>query len=561
MSLGLQRAGFDVLGVEQNADAVATHIANVGPCEQADIREWHPDPFTDVDLVAGGPPCTTFSSAGKREALEDPRGHLYEHLIRIALESHAPAVLMENVAGILMRRKGVRAIDVIAASFRRAGFLLHRATLKASMYGTPQHRYRVLIAGFRDPRAHAAFRWPVPTHGPPGNLLNLPPWITVRQALKLGGSEYHVEIRNSTMSMSCIDPDAPMRTVSGHTAEKLSPLDRPALVVRANSSHEGVSHRASQRPWSAVANARRAGDTLGPLLAALHERQATPLDEPAMTVTGGGVAGEHHTGGAEPFFNPAYRLALREVLSNAGLADRPSTTIDAGTSVSPAKRNGRKGHSQRANVVDPLRDSGLMDRPSTTVDTSNGIAPAGVHERNKPAVRLTVEQLAILQGFPPDFVVHGKTKASRHLQVGNALCPQLAEAVGGQFVPPCSLRRNPMPARHAAHTVPPYLLAARLRRRAERAGTPVHYRRIEAAVDRLRAQGDDPLAEREDEYRFDPDGPYVCPSCYSIADQPHSFGCDEVSQLMDQEDELGHSPMCDRRDDCDCQEDHDADIH
>ena len=53
LSLGLQRAGFDVLGVEVNTDACETHRANVGPCEEASIVGWHPPHrFALVAVVA-----------------------------------------------------------------------------------------------------------------------------------------------------------------------------------------------------------------------------------------------------------------------------------------------------------------------------------------------------------------------------------------------------------------------------------------------------------------------------------------------------------------------------
>jgi DNA (cytosine-5)-methyltransferase 1 len=61
LSLGLHRAGFDVLGVEVDADACETHRANVGPCEEASIVDWHPP--RSFALVAGGVPCQGFSVA------------------------------------------------------------------------------------------------------------------------------------------------------------------------------------------------------------------------------------------------------------------------------------------------------------------------------------------------------------------------------------------------------------------------------------------------------------------------------------------------------------------
>ena len=83
LSLGLQLAGFDVLGVERDGPAVEVHRRHVGPCELADVETWHPS--EPADLVAGGPPCQPYSDAGKRLGLYDPRGSLFRHLVRIAV--------------------------------------------------------------------------------------------------------------------------------------------------------------------------------------------------------------------------------------------------------------------------------------------------------------------------------------------------------------------------------------------------------------------------------------------------------------------------------------------
>jgi DNA (cytosine-5)-methyltransferase 1 len=102
LSLGLQRGGFTVYGVELDEDACATHRANVGPCERTSIVGWKPG--HRVDLVAGGVPCQPFSEAGKREGTEREDGRLYEELIRIGVEAGARALLLENVEGMLSWR-------------------------------------------------------------------------------------------------------------------------------------------------------------------------------------------------------------------------------------------------------------------------------------------------------------------------------------------------------------------------------------------------------------------------------------------------------------------------
>lgn len=190
MTLGLMAAGFDVHGVEIDADAVATHRAQVGPCDRSEIECWRPWRGYRASLVAGGVPCTTFSSAGDREGMRDPRGLLFRHLLRIAAECDADAVLIENVQGLVNWRDGetkITALRIIEAAYREHGYTPIARVLCAADYGVPQLRYRLFIVGLRSAEHVAAFRWPEPTHAKPGSLFGLPPWVTVRQALGLGG--------------------------------------------------------------------------------------------------------------------------------------------------------------------------------------------------------------------------------------------------------------------------------------------------------------------------------------------------------------------------------------
>ena len=60
----------------------------------------------DIDLLVGGTPCPSFSIAGLRRGLEDPRGDLAMEFARLAFRTHARWVVWENVPGVLSSRKG-----------------------------------------------------------------------------------------------------------------------------------------------------------------------------------------------------------------------------------------------------------------------------------------------------------------------------------------------------------------------------------------------------------------------------------------------------------------------
>jgi len=371
MGLGLHRAGWTGTGMELDPDAVATHNAHVGPCVQADITTASAP--HGADLVAGGVPCQSFSTAGLGDGLDDPRGQLFRSLLRIGAEAGARCILLENVRGLV----SCGALPVILAAFRAAGYEPVHALLCAADYGVPQNRVRLFIAGFRHPADLARFRWPAPTHGAPGNLYGLPRWRTVRDALGLGGGEFahgllpHAD-PGSPQGMRVLDVDAPAPTVgAGRTADL---LDRPAPTVKANSSHEGEGKRPGQRGMTDVARALAA------------------LDRPAPTVT------------------------ASEYKSAPNFGSRGAVT--------GARRAGDR-------LIPALRAAGLIDRPATTVDATDRLSAAGHHASNKTrAVRMTVAQLAALQSFPAGFTFHG-TSTAQHRQVGNAVPPLLAEALGG----------------------------------------------------------------------------------------------------------------------------------
>lgn len=258
--LGLHRAGWTGTGVEIVDDAAETHRRNVGPCVTADITVASP-PHA-ADMACGGPPCQSFSSAGARGGLDDPRGQLFKSLLRFANESGARVCAMENVRGLVQRG----ALPVVLDAFSAAGFHATHTILNAADYGVPQTRTRLFIVGFRDAATLAAFRWPAATHGAPGNNAGLPPWRTVREALKLPPVRFRtgrIEGATGWNGQRMLDVDAPSPTVTGGAnAKLLSRLDRPSPTIGAGGADTGGAEP--------LANAKTRRELLGEMAAAGH---------------------------------------------------------------------------------------------------------------------------------------------------------------------------------------------------------------------------------------------------------------------------------------------------
>lgn len=199
LSLGMENAGFTPVFVnELNPDALATYLANrhhsVGGKPFADQEHLHCNDAnelqgerlekmvsdlsklgltfpsqdeaeaatenSDLDLLAGGPPCQGYSGIGHRRSYavdkkDLPSNQLYGRMTKIIRRLRPRIFLFENVRGILTSkwtREGEDKIwpDVWGEFRKIPGYQVRYTLVKASDYGVPQNRPRVLLVGIRD---------------------------------------------------------------------------------------------------------------------------------------------------------------------------------------------------------------------------------------------------------------------------------------------------------------------------------------------------------------------------------------------------------------------------
>lgn len=205
LDLGLERAGFDIrLANDTDPAAVETIKVNrpglpVLSTSAATLSGEHllaSAGLTGVDLLSGGPPCQSFSTAGKRLSVdENSNGPLVFDFLRLVDEIRPRAFIMENVKGILSaplkwrelphNNNGKRIDDQYGALLNalltridEIGYSAQVFELNAADYGVPQARTRVFIVGFAD--GHM-MRAPEPRFSKDGDLL-LKPWMRIRDA-------------------------------------------------------------------------------------------------------------------------------------------------------------------------------------------------------------------------------------------------------------------------------------------------------------------------------------------------------------------------------------------
>jgi DNA (cytosine-5)-methyltransferase 1 len=109
-----------------------------------------------IDLLAGGTPCQSFSVAGKRAGLDDPRGNLTIEFARLAGRLMPLWLVWENVPGVLSIDDG-RTFGAFLGMLVELGYGVAYRVLNAQHFGVPQRRRRVFVVGhFGDWRAAAA---------------------------------------------------------------------------------------------------------------------------------------------------------------------------------------------------------------------------------------------------------------------------------------------------------------------------------------------------------------------------------------------------------------------
>lgn len=453
--LAARALGIDPLGIEWDDAACRTREVAGLRTLQADVAALYPHQFVRdrlpgaIDLSIGSPPCPTFSNAGLREGLadlplvyelanviaetpdvpveatypdhmwSDIRSRLVVEPLRWALQLEPRWLAWEQVPPVLPFW------EVCAAKLREHGWNVWTGLLSAERFGVPQTRERAFLMADRERGVHP----PHPTHQRyvkgeaqrhdhtlEGEIL---PWVSMAEALGWDeGDEVGFPRRNDTPSNKPAADDEeeyrerdrrPASEPSFTLGEKARSWDR---VLTDNTSH-GAKY---ERDVDAPAPTLTTRTDLWKLRMGNQEKATErSSDEPAPTVLFG-----HRINDVEWVYN------------------RPAPTIVGTRRSDKGIVVGRQlGEGEGRNV-----GGWGYERPSTTVAGDPRIAQPGHKKdadnpdspgRMEDAVRVTLEEAAVLQSFPYDYPFQG-TKSKKFEQVGNAVPPLLALAVLKELV-------------------------------------------------------------------------------------------------------------------------------
>lgn len=274
LALGFEAAGFETIGFEMDADACATYAHNLRRlCHQVEIGVGH-DYGLVPDVIIGGPPCQPFSVIGYQRGPRDPRDGFPTFLD--AVDRYRPKLaLIENVRGLLYRNRDY--LDATVAELRRFGYRADCRLLRATDFGVPQNRERIVIVAFRD-----RFDWPVPTFPNPvpagvalGDLARAAPpdakYLTASQ------DRYIAEYERKS---KCVNPrdlhlDRPARTITcrnlGASTSDMQRIRLPDGRRRMLTAREGARLQSFPDSFHFVGKdypvAKQIGNAVPPLLA------------------------------------------------------------------------------------------------------------------------------------------------------------------------------------------------------------------------------------------------------------------------------------------------------
>lgn len=166
-SLGWQAQWYSE--IEHFPSAVLAHrfptVPNLGDMTQIHLTETFNG--NSIDLLVGGTPCQSFSVAGLRKGLDDPRGQLMYTFVELAARKRPKWVVWENVPGVLSSNKGAdfasflglltgRDIQAPVGGWTNSGCIegissaygVAWTMLDAQDFGVAQRRKRIFAIGY-----------------------------------------------------------------------------------------------------------------------------------------------------------------------------------------------------------------------------------------------------------------------------------------------------------------------------------------------------------------------------------------------------------------------------
>jgi DNA (cytosine-5)-methyltransferase 1 len=98
---------------------------------------------SDIDVIIGGPPCQSFSSANQQRVIDDPRNILYKYYVKAVEKVKPKFILMENVRGM------IKVADQVVDDFNKIDYDVKYKLYDSRDFSVAQKRVRLIYIGIR----------------------------------------------------------------------------------------------------------------------------------------------------------------------------------------------------------------------------------------------------------------------------------------------------------------------------------------------------------------------------------------------------------------------------
>ncbi len=299
LDVAARELGYEATGIEFDQDACDTRDAAGLLTLQGDVRDFGPHKFPNATVLAGGPPCQTFTVAGtgagrraldevigfvrrmargedvrsKLAVLDDDRTGLVLEPLRWALEALRDgrpyeAIVLEQVPAVLPVWQEYA--KVLSAE---GYWVAEPKVLHTEQFGVPQTRRRAILVARRSSIAelpkptHRIYRKGVPRdHGDP----TLAPWVPMSEVLDRT-TPFDVVSNYGTggdpKTRGRRSSDEPAFTVTGKVSRNRVVRRDGTELPRFSDAEAGVLQTFPRDyPWSGRAIAQQIGNAIPPLL-------------------------------------------------------------------------------------------------------------------------------------------------------------------------------------------------------------------------------------------------------------------------------------------------------
>jgi DNA (cytosine-5)-methyltransferase 1 len=187
LDLGFTKAHFELVFANDNDPIVwetfeRNHKITIDRRSLFDVKSSE---IPDAEGIIGGPPCQSWSLAGKMRGAKDERGQLFYEYIRVLRDKKPKFFLAENVPGIISRTH-LPEFNKILGKFSQLGYEVAFENIDARNYGVPQKRDRVVVVGYHKSLG-IRFAFPPPTHSQCGGKTldgrKTEKWLTLKDAI------------------------------------------------------------------------------------------------------------------------------------------------------------------------------------------------------------------------------------------------------------------------------------------------------------------------------------------------------------------------------------------